>query len=95
MNELSIKVNIADRTYPLSVKPTEEEKVRKAAKLISEKLKTYLNQFSVRDKQDILAMCSLELATDLINQQEAGIRQDDSLAAQLDEIKVLLSNVSI
>jgi cell division protein ZapA (FtsZ GTPase activity inhibitor) len=67
LDELSIKVNIADRTYPLTVKADEEEKVRKAAKLINDKLKAYSNQFAVRDKQDIISMCALELATELIS----------------------------
>jgi cell division protein ZapA (FtsZ GTPase activity inhibitor) len=95
LDELSIKVNIADRTYPLSVKPDEEEKVRKAAKLINDKLKEYSTQFAVRDKQDILSMCTLEIATALISLQEAGISEDQSLSVQLSEIAKLLKDVTI
>ena len=63
-NEISIKVNIGDRQYPLRIQIEEEEKVRKAAKTINEKLGFYLSNFSVKDKQDALAMAALEFATD-------------------------------
>ena len=62
--EISIKVNIGDRQYPLRINIREEEKVRKAAKTINEKIGFYLNNFSVKDKQDALAMTALEYATD-------------------------------
>ena len=95
MDELSIKVNIADRNYPLTVKADEEEKVRKAAKLINDKLKTYGNAFAVRDKQDIISMCALELATELISLQEACHEDEKGLSAQLNNIRELLKDVSI
>jgi len=36
MGEISIKINIADRVYPLRVDTAEEEIIRHAAKLIYE-----------------------------------------------------------
>jgi cell division protein ZapA len=41
MEELSIKIKIADREYPMKVKRSDEERVRMAGKLINEKLKSY------------------------------------------------------
>ena len=95
MDELSIKVNIADRFYPLSVTAEQEEQVRKAAKLINDKLKLYEKQFSVKDKQDILSMCALELATDLIKLQTKPLIEDNGLSNELNEIQNLLSKVSL
>lgn len=95
MNELSIKVNIADRNYPLTVKTDEEEKVRKAAKLINDKLKTYGKAFAVNDKQDIISMCALELATELISLQEAAVVAENVVSEQLYSIGELLKEVSI
>lgn len=95
MNELSIKVNIADRTYPLTVKPEEEEKVRKAAKLVNDQLKAFGHQFSVRDKQDIISMCALELATALVSIQERSQAEDRDLSAQLRTISGLLKDVQL
>ncbi|GAB5539415.1 MAG: hypothetical protein Salg2KO_15180 [Salibacteraceae bacterium] len=61
MSELSIKVTIANRTYPLSVLREEEEEVRKAAAYINERLKALQSSFAVKDKIDLLAMLALEL----------------------------------
>ena len=61
MSELSIKVTIANRVYPLSVQTEEEEEVRKAATYINERLKVLEKGFAVKDKTDLLAMLALEL----------------------------------
>ncbi len=95
MDELSIKVNIADRFYPLSVNAEQEEQVRKAAKLINDKLKAYEKQFSVKDKQDILSMCALELATELIQLRSKPLIEDDGLSEELSKIQHLLKQVQL
>lgn len=95
MDELSIKVNIADRFYPLSVTAEQEEQVRKAAKLINDKLKLFEKQFSVKDKQDILSMCALELATELIKLQDKPLIEDNGLSEELKVIQNLLKEVSL
>jgi cell division protein ZapA (FtsZ GTPase activity inhibitor) len=94
LDELSIKVNIAERFYPLSVTPEQEELVRKAARLVNDKLKLFEKQFSVKDKQDILSMCALELATELIKLQHKPLIEDNGLSAELKEIQSLLNKVS-
>jgi cell division protein ZapA len=95
LDELSIKVNIADRSYPLTVKAEEEAQVRKAAKLINDRLKAYGHQFAVKDKQDIISMCALELATELIAMQEAGQAEDQDLSVQLRSISELLKDIRL
>ncbi|NNJ56123.1 MAG: cell division protein ZapA, partial [Bacteroidia bacterium] len=45
--EISIKINICDRFYPLRIKTSEEENVRKASKRINERAKFYIENFSV------------------------------------------------
>ena len=88
-------MNIADRFYPLSVNAEQEEQVRKAAKLINDKLKAYEKQFSVKDKQDILSMCALELATELIQLQSKPLIEDNGLSKELAEIQHLLKQVQL
>jgi cell division protein ZapA (FtsZ GTPase activity inhibitor) len=61
MSELHIKVNIANRVYPLTVQTDEEEEVRKAAAYINERLKQLESSFMVKDKLDLLAMLALEM----------------------------------
>jgi cell division protein ZapA len=60
MKELSIKIKIADREYPMKVDAADEEKIRLAGKKINEKIKLYRDQFGIDDKQDLLAMVAFD-----------------------------------
>jgi len=62
---LKIKVSIADRVYPLTVKVEEEEGIRKAVNKINELIKKFERNYAVRDKQDVLAMSALQFASKL------------------------------
>ncbi len=70
MANLSIKVNIAGRMYPLTVDGREEAQLQKAADELAKKLKAFEQSYAVRDKQDLLAMCALQYATEALKQQE-------------------------
>jgi cell division protein ZapA len=61
MSELSIKVIIAGRTYPLSIERDEEETVRTAANRINEAIRALQESYAVKDTQDLLAMAALQL----------------------------------
>ena len=52
---VSININIADRLYPLRVDRKEEEDIRKAAKIINEKVVQYKQKYTGKDVQDCLA----------------------------------------
>ncbi len=60
--QLKIKISIADRVYPLTISPSQEEGLRKAAKKIEAMTRQFEQSYSVRDKQDVLAMCALQFA---------------------------------
>ncbi len=66
MSSLSIKVNIAGRVYPLTIDPQEEEFIRKAADRINANVKELQENYAVRDMQDLLAMTTLQYATEVI-----------------------------
>ncbi len=59
---LKIKISIADRIYPLTISPSQEEGLRLASKKIEEMIKKFEKSYAVRDKQDVLAMCALQFA---------------------------------
>ncbi len=63
--KLKIKVTIGDRVYPLTIKTSEEEGVRRAVKKIGELSKKFSQSYAVQDKQDVLAMCTLQFASQL------------------------------
>jgi cell division protein ZapA (FtsZ GTPase activity inhibitor) len=61
---LKIKVTIAGRVYPIKVNSAnEEEGMRKAAKKINDLVTKFEKNYSVSDKQDVLAMCALQFAS--------------------------------
>jgi len=68
-NQQKIKLSIADRVYPLTVAPEQEEGLRKASKKIEEMISRFEKSYAVRDKQDVLAMCALQFASQVEQKQ--------------------------
>ncbi|NUM32275.1 MAG: cell division protein ZapA [Bacteroidetes bacterium] len=93
--EISIKIIIGDRQYPLKISTSEEENIRKAAKLVNERSKFYTENFSVKDKQDALAMTALEIATENINSDSQNQLLNSELSQQLKDIDNFLCNFEI
>lgn len=91
MGEISIKVNIADRVYPLRVDVKEEEIIRYAAKLINEKIKELQENYAVRDKQDLLSMCVLQYATGMLKAERNLKDQQAGVENSIDELDSLLT----
>jgi cell division protein ZapA (FtsZ GTPase activity inhibitor) len=91
MGEISIKVSIANRIYPLKIRMEEEENVRKAVKVINDKIKDYEENFSVRDKQDLLAMCAIQLATEVISNETRSSSRDGDITRSLTDLDALLT----
>ena len=85
-NKIKIKVNIADRIYPLTIRPEQEEAIRLSVKKIDQMIKQLEQNYAVRDKQDVLAMCSLQYATKLIQKDNS---EDDSNKENLKKISNL------
>lgn len=63
--KLKIKLSLANRVYPLTIDPSQEEGLRKAAKKIETMIKQFEQSYSVQDKQDVLAMCALQFASQI------------------------------
>ena len=59
-DKLSININIADRLYPLRIERKDEENIRKAAKIINDKVAQYKQKYVSKDIQDCLAMATLQ-----------------------------------
>ena len=89
--QLSIKVVIADKPYPLKIDTVEEELVRKAAKMINEKMNEFKEVYAA-DKQDLLAMCALTYAIDNLKSKDKVVIDDDNFERTLDEIAGILDD---
>lgn len=89
---INIKVGIAERIYPLSIKAEDEEMIRTAAKTINDKIKEYLNMYAAKDKQDILAMIAITFAVDNIKNRNGALSDahSEKMTNPLLEIQQLL-----
>ena len=84
--KLKIKLSIADRVYPLTIDPSQEEGLRKAAKNIEQLAKKFEQNYAVRDKQDVLAMCALQFASKI---EQGGIEQTEGTKEAEERLKAL------
>ena len=90
---LKIKVTIGDRVYPLTIRDEgEEEGIRLAVKKINELLKKFEQNYEVRDKQDVLAMCALQFASQHEVQTVYDVEDTKKMENKLREINHLLDS---
>ena len=92
MEEISIKVSIANRVYPLKIKKEDEARVQKAANMLNDRIKEYEQQYAVTDKLDLVAMCAMQFATEFINHTEDLEKERQSVN---DSISELNSGISV
>jgi cell division protein ZapA (FtsZ GTPase activity inhibitor) len=92
MGELSLKLTIAGRTYPLTVDSAEETAVLEAAKLINSRVQELEATYLVKDKQDLLAMAALQFATQYLDARSKTIDNPEALIHQLESVETLLDN---
>ena len=64
--KLTIQVQIGNRSYPITVSEAERESVLKAADKINNQIKELETAYKVKDQQDLLAMCTLQMASENI-----------------------------
>lgn len=90
MDKLSLKIIIAGRTYPLTIKKEEEEVIRNAAEKINANIKKLQGSYAVKDMQDLLAMTALQMAI----QMKSGSSSVEDQKPLIDEdIKKLIEKI--
>lgn len=94
MEELSVKIKIADREYPMKVSLEDEAKVRQAGKLINEKLKGYREQFGIDDKQDLLAMVAFDCLMEKMQTTNSDNHIDESVMNKVNYLNHILSDIT-
>lgn len=90
--KLAIKVQIAERFYPLKIERRDEEKIRKAAKLINDRLLQYKQKYVDKDSQDFLAMAALQFVIQLLDceSKENFVSLEGELKSISDDLDRLL-----
>jgi cell division protein ZapA len=91
-DKLKIKLSIADRVYPLNIRPEQEEGLRKAAKRINEVTKKFEQDYAVRDKQDVLAMSALQFAAEIEQNELSSTSELQEAEIKLLELNEILKD---
>ncbi|MAX68825.1 MAG: cell division protein ZapA [Flavobacteriales bacterium] len=90
---LKIKINIANRIYPMTINRDAEENIRKSVKKIEERLKFYEKNYAIKDRQDLLAMCLIEIATKLESVNDSDTKDNNDIEIKLSSIESTLSEI--
>ena len=88
--KLKIKISIADRVYPLTVDPSQEEGLRTASKKIDKMIEQFEENYAVRDKQDVLAMCALQFASQTEQKQIDNAIDGEATIERIKKINAIL-----
>lgn len=92
MAELSIKLRIGNREYPMKVLAEDEERIRRAGKIIHERVKSYREQFGIDDIQDLLAMVAFDCQVEKMKMEEVTADVDTNALDQISRLNQLITD---
>jgi cell division protein ZapA len=94
MQELSIKIRIYDRQYPMKLQPNDEAQIRKAALQINEQIKVYKDQFNSLDIQDILSMVAFDCMVEKLKVQKELSTYQQQIERQLNDLGKVVDGIT-
>ena len=77
----------------MTINRNAEENIRKSVKKIEERLKFYEKNYAIKDRQDLLAMCLIEIATKLESVNDSATKDNNDVEIKLSSIKSALSEI--
>ena len=91
MKDKSFRINIKidGRTYPLNINRVDEERYRRAAKIVNETIAEFRKMFQSNDQQDIMAMTAFQVALNFTEEQ-----QRRNYSQFIDDVKDLNDDIS-
>ena len=90
-DEISIKITIGNREYPLRISRASEESVRKAERMVQERIKEFEIQYPASDKYDHLAMSVMQFAGELVNLSESAVSESKVIGDRISALDQSLS----
>ena len=70
-----------------------EENIRKSVKKIEKRLKFYEKNYAIKDRQDLLAMCLIEIAAKLESVNDSATKDNNDVKIKLSSIESTLSEI--
>ncbi len=93
MTELSIKVRIGDRDYPMKVQHDQERQLRQAGKLLNEKIRSLKSSFTVGDTTDLLSMVAFDTMVQMLKSEEELNELKETTTSKLKQYEAVLDSV--
>ncbi|MDX8339846.1 cell division protein ZapA [Draconibacterium sp. IB214405] len=87
--DFRIHIKIDGRVYPLNINRDDEERYRKAAKIVEETISGFRKMFQNNDNQDIMAMTAFQVALRYTEEQQCR-----DYSQFIDEIKDITDDIS-
>tara|TARA_B100000427_G_C14982474_1_gene365922 strand:+ start:163 stop:486 length:324 start_codon:yes stop_codon:yes gene_type:complete len=93
MSQETINIEIAGRSYPLTVSIEEVDGIISAAEEIDEMIANLKSQFAVKDRNDLLAMTALQLSLRIKEIESNGDKESpkENLEKKEEDLKLAAS----
>ncbi|MES2796988.1 MAG: cell division protein ZapA [Bacteroidota bacterium] len=91
---LSVNLRIDGRKYPIKADEHEEENLRKAERLINDRINFHLREKKIYDRQDLYAMVLIEYVYNNLKLEDNNKKLLDSLGSKLNNIDDILNQVN-
>ena len=75
----------------MTINRDDEENVRKSVKKIEERIKFYEKSYAIQDRQDLLAMCALQLCVKI---EKSSLLKTDSKQKIIEDILEIKKSIS-
>ena len=89
--EIKISITVAERNYRLTIDSADEEKVRKAADMINERVKEFKRVYTDKDYLSLVSMACIQFATSVVKYENDSAFKNQYLDRQLDTLDDLLT----
>ena len=76
----------------MKVAVEDEERIRKAGKILQENIKKYREEFGIDDNQDLLAMVAFDCMVEKMKMQETSTDTDDSALDHVARLNQLITD---
>jgi cell division protein ZapA (FtsZ GTPase activity inhibitor) len=93
-NTVPVNLKIDGRKYPIKALKDEEENLRKAEKLINERINFHLKDKKIYDKQDLYAMVMIEYVYNHIKLEEGNENLLKSIGDKLSSVEDVLNRIN-
>lgn len=81
----NINITLAGRPYPLKIKDSDEDSIKKIAKELNEQINNFQLSYNSKDKQDCLSMVLLTVAVELHKlKKQASIKEAEEKLGDLE-----------